>query len=432
MKKVLIITYYWPPSGGAGVQRWLKFVKYLRLFDWEPVVYTPENPESPELDESLYTDIPENLTILKTKIWEPYLLYKKFLGRSKDDKIKAAFLQEKKSNPVSEKISVWIRGNFFIPDARKFWIKPSVKFLTKYLQTHPVDLIISTGPPHSMHLIARKVSAIAQLPWIADFRDPWTRIDFYKDLQLTGWADLKHHRLEKLVLKDAAAVITVGKTMATDFSRILDREYHVITNGFDEDDIPPSGSFQADAKFAVSHIGSLVSSRNPLAFWKAIRSILNEKPDFGDDLEIRLVGRVDISVQESVEEYKLGKYIRKTEYLPHAEVIKVLQQSRLLLLLINNTPNANSILTGKFFEYLSSGRPIICIGPPHGDAASILMETQSGLISDFDDTGKMKENILFFYDRYKKGMPDNRPIGIEKYSRKNLTKNLVEIMNNLT
>jgi len=195
MKKALIITYYWPPSGGAGVQRWLKFVKYLREFGWEPIVYTPENPEFPEIDESLYSDIPENLTVIKTPIREPYTAYKKFIGRTKKEKINAGFLSEKKRNPFLENISVWIRGNFFIPDARLLWIKPSVKFLLKYLTGNPVDIIISTGPPHSMHIIAMKLNESLKLPWVADFRDPWTNIDFYKDLKLTSWADSRHHNM---------------------------------------------------------------------------------------------------------------------------------------------------------------------------------------------------------------------------------------------
>ena len=200
MKRVLIISYYWPPSGGAGVQRWLKFVKYLRSFGWEPVVYTPENPEFPETDLSLAKDIPPGLEVIKQPIWEPYDTYKKLLGQKKEDKINAAFLSEKKKNSMLENFSVWVRGNFFIPDARKFWIRPSVKFLLNYLETNPVKAVISTGPPHSMHLIAMALAKKIKLPWLADFRDPWTNIDFYKDLRLSARADARHKKLEKKVL----------------------------------------------------------------------------------------------------------------------------------------------------------------------------------------------------------------------------------------
>ena len=191
MNRVLIISYYWPPSGGAGVQRWLKFSKYLRDFGWEPVIYTPENPESPDVDKSLLKDIPPGIEVIKKQIWEPYDAYKRFIGQKKDEKIQAGFLSEKKRNPLFENISVWIRGNFFIPDARRFWIKPSIRFLIKYLAAHPVNAIVSTGPPHSMHLIALGLKKKLNIPWLADFRDPWTTIDFYHQLHLTRQADKK-------------------------------------------------------------------------------------------------------------------------------------------------------------------------------------------------------------------------------------------------
>jgi len=429
MKKVLIISYYWPPSGGAGVQRWLKFAKYLGNFDWEPIVYTPENPESPETDESLFSDIPENITILKNRIWEPYLAYKKFMGRGSEDKIQSAFLNEKKTHPFTENISVWIRGNIFIPDARKFWIKPSVRFLKKYLDKNPVDLMISTGPPHSMHLICQSVASECNLPWIADFRDPWTNIDFYSTLKLTKWADQKHHRLEREVLKNASAVITVSKSMAEEFNNICKRDYNVITNGFDAEDIYPSTNIVPDKKFSIAHIGSLVGSRNPLVLWEALKGILDQDNGFRDDLMIKLVGKVDYSVNNSIEQFGLSGYIEKIDYMPHTEVVKMQQQSQVLLLLINNTPNAKSILTGKFFEYLAAQRPIICIGPPDGDAAVILKETNSGLIADFHDVQRMKENIMTYYDQYKAGKLVSESTDIEKYSRKELTISLTELMN---
>ena len=184
MKKVLIITYYWPPSGGAGVQRWLKFAKYLSDFGWEPIIYTVENGEYPVLDYDLLDEVPKGITVLKTPIWEPYSIYKKFTGRKKEDKINSGFLSEKKNPKLLEKLSIWIRGNLFIPDARKFWIKPSVNFLTNYLIDNPVDIVVSSGPPHSSHIIALKLKEKNKLPWLADFRDPWTNIYYYKELLL--------------------------------------------------------------------------------------------------------------------------------------------------------------------------------------------------------------------------------------------------------
>ncbi len=430
MKKVLIISYYWPPSGGAGVQRWLKFVKYLRDFGWEPIVFCPENPEYPETDLSLFKDVPDKLEVLKIPIWEPYQVYKKLLGQKKEDKINAAFLSETKKNKTLENFSVWVRGNFFIPDARKFWIRPSVKFLAKYLKENPVDAIASTGPPHSTHLIARRIASAAKLPWLADFRDPWTNIDFYKDLKLTGWADKKHHQLELEILRYADAVTVISNSMAEDFNKIYQRKYDVITNGFDTSDVEAPDP-EKDRKFSVAHIGTLVNTRNPIPLWEALKSLLTTRHDLAEDLEIKLVGKVDFTVTVSLETFGLSRFVRKIDYMPHDEVVRCQRQSQVLLLIINDTPNSKMILTGKFFEYLAAKRPILCLGPEDGDAAKILEETNSGLIAGFGDVEKMKSNILFFYDGFKKGTLSIQSHETEKYSRRELTRQLARTLDSI-
>ncbi len=430
MKKALIISYYWPPSGGAGVQRWLKFVKYLRDFGWEPVVFCPENPEYPETDASLFKDIPEGLEVIKFPIWEPYLAYKKLIGQKKEEKINAAFLSEKKKNKTLEDFSVWIRGNFFIPDARKFWIRPSVRFLEKYLKDHPVDVIISTGPPHSTHMIAMPLALKSGLPWLADFRDPWTNIDFYKDLKLTNRADKKHHKLELEVLQNADAVSVISNSMAGDFMNIFLRPYTVITNGFDLADIDRF-SPEPDKKFSIAHIGTLVSTRNPVTLWKALKSLLTTHPGLADDLEIKLVGKVDFTVTSSIDDYGLTRFVRKVDYMPHDEVVKCQQQSQVLLLIINNTPNSKMILTGKFFEYLAARRPVLCLGPEDGDAARILDQTHAGLLAGFDDVEKMEHHILRFYQGFKAGTLKVESREIEKYSRRELTRQLSVVLNEI-
>jgi glycosyltransferase involved in cell wall biosynthesis len=432
MKRVLIITYYWPPSGGAGVQRWLKFVKYLRGYGWEPIVFTPENPEYPETDHSLEPDVPENLTIIRQPIWEPYLFYKRLLGQKKDERISAAFLTEKKKNPVVEWLSVWIRGNLFIPDARKFWIRPASRYLKAFLAANPVDAIVSTGPPHSMHLIAMRVSDTLSLPWLADFRDPWTEIDFYQDLKLTHWADRIHHSLEKNVLQKATAVSVISKTMDTSFKKISGRECTVITNGYDDGDLLKTTSDRLDNKFSIAHIGTLGSTRNPETLWKALQSLLKSIRELANDLEIKLVGKVDHTITASLDEFGLTPYVHRIDYMPHDEVITCQRQSQVLLLIINQTPNAAMILTGKFFEYLASGRPILCLGPEDGDAASILSETQSGLLAGFNDVATMERHVLAFYQRYKQGTLTSDATGIQKYSRKELTATLAGLLNTIT
>lgn len=431
MKKVLVLTYYWPPSGGAGVQRWLKFVKYLRNFGWEPVIYTPQNPEYPEYDESLFADIPENLMVLKTSIWEPYGFYKKFIGQKEDVKINAGFLSESKKKSFTENIAVWIRGNFFIPDARKYWIKPSIKYLNSYLRKNKVDTLVSTGPPHSMHLIALRLSEEFGIPWLADFRDPWTNIDFYKDLKLSAFADRKHHRLEKQVLEKANIVTVISPTMAEDFESIYHRKYEVITNGFDEEDVADNDGLIKDEKFSLAHIGTMVKTRNPEILWRALSELVRENNDFANDLEIKLVGKADFTVWDSLDLFGLKPYVSKIDYLPHSEVNRIQCKSQVLLLLINDTPNAKSILTGKFFEYMAAQRPIICIGPEDGDAAKIIQETGAGLVSGYQDVEKLKNNIIEFYHLYKTGNCNISSRNIEKYSRKELTATLANLLNTI-
>ena len=432
MKKVLIITYYWPPSGGAGVQRWLKFVKYLREFGWEPVVYTPENPEAPAIDHSLEKDIPEGITVVKTKIWEPYSFYKKVTGQKPEDKIKTGFLSEKKKPSLAENISVWIRGNFFIPDARKYWINPSVKFLTKYLEKHPVDALISTGPPHSMHMIAMGVKRKLNIPWLADFRDPWTNIDFYDQLKLTKKADRKHHALEKQVLSGADAVSVISPGMIKDFQDKVARQYVIIPNGYDAEDVKTDVNVTKTKKFTLSHIGSLTRTRNAGNLWLALAELVKENKTLAEDLEIRNVGKMDYSVAEMIENAGLKKYLVSVDYLPHEQVIREQQKASLLLLLINNTPNAKMILTGKIFEYLVSGTPVVCIGPPDGDAAQVLNNTHCGEVFDFGDVAGLKLYLSETYKKFKEGKLLSGCKGVEQYERRKLTGEMAGVLNLIT
>lgn len=425
LRKVLIITYYWPPSGGAGVQRWLKFVKYLRNFGWEPVIYTPSNPEFPSIDESLARDIPEGVEVIRTPIWEPYGFYKKLVGAGKNERINAGFLSEKKRPGMAERFSIWLRGNFFIPDARKFWIKPSVKFLTNYLKTHTVDAIVSTGPPHTMHMIALGVKRTTGLPWLADFRDPWTNIDFYHELMLTKLADRKHRRQELSVLKEASEVVVISRSMKTDFLKIYDRNYTVITNGFDAEDVADL-EVDLDAKFSIAHIGTMVKTRNPQALWEALKVLARDIPGFADDLEIKLVGSVDFSVMDSIAKADLAEFVNRIAYLPHSEVVKVQQQSQVLLLLINDTPNAKVILPGKFFEYMAAKRPILCIGPMDGDAAQVIADVKAGMVVEKDNQQEMQKVIRELYLKFKSKELSINSKDIEKFSRKSLAGKMAE------
>lgn len=430
-RKVLIITYYWPPSGGAGVQRWLKFVKYFRHFGWEPIVFTPSNPEFPALDESLITEIPDGIEIIKTSIWEPYQLYKKIAGYSPDQKVNASgFISEKKKPGKIQQFSIWLRGNFFIPDARKFWIKPSLKFLIEWLKHNKVDAIVSTGPPHSMHMIALGLKNATGIPWLADFRDPWTNIDFYHELKLSKRADKQHHQQELEVLSKADEVVVISNSMKSDFLKINERHYSVITNGYDDLDLLDKESV-IDKKFSIAHIGSMAKSRNPENLWKALSDLREKVPGLADDLILRLVGTVDIAVIDSLEKYNLIENLEKIDYKPHDEIIKIQQQSRVLLLVINDTPNSKVILPGKFFEYMASGRPILCIGPTDGDAAEIINDTHSGVIADTNNYQDIRDRISTLYHNYRNGNDTVKAENISKFSRKQLTGVMATTLENM-
>lgn len=430
-KRVLIISYYWPPSGGSGVQRWLKFTKYLPSFGWKPIVYTPSNPEIPIADTGLYKDIPEQAEILKQPIWEPYTVYKRFLGLKKSDRIQTGFLSEKKKNIWAENLSVWIRGNFFIPDARCFWIKPSVSYLSKWLKNNSVDAIISSGPPHSMHLIAYELRKQFNIPWIADFRDPWTKIDFYKDLKLTSWADSMHHKLEKKVVTTADALLVVGKSMKSDFEEITTKPIHVITNGYDADDFDTLPS-PKDTRFSIVHVGSMVPSRNPIALFEALSELIHEDAGIERDLCIRLVGSVDISIVQTIENFGLQSFLERVEYLPHEEVITEQKRAAVLLLVLNKTFSAKRIVTGKLFEYIAANRPILAIGDENSDAAEIIRETGTGHIFDHNAKERIKKAIVNLYDDWKSGRDQQNNVGNERFSRESLTRDLVSLLHEIT
>ncbi|TCN73303.1 glycosyltransferase involved in cell wall biosynthesis [Acetobacteroides hydrogenigenes] len=428
LKRALVLTYYWPPSGGAGVQRWLKFVKYLREYGYEPVVYTAANGEMPVYDPTLANDIPEGVEEIRTEIWEPYHLYKKMVGGNSKEKINTGFLSESGNPKFTQKLGVWIRGNFFIPDARCFWIKPSVKYLTQYLKDHPVDVIISTGPPHTMHMIALGLKRKLGTPWVADFRDPWTNIDFYKDLMLTKLADWRHHSMERRVVRNADYVVTVTKQDRDDYLRMGAKRAVTITNGYDEDDFKQDG-ITLDELFTLSHIGTIPPSRNPESLWKAMSLLVKKNEDFARDFQLKLVGKVDVSVRQMIAKYGLDANVNFIDYLPHAEAVKQQLQSRALLLLVNNTPNAKGILTGKFFEYLATGRPVVAIGPTDGEVAAVLRSTGAGSCSDFGDADTLAQSIEVLYRQFKEqGDCRNASSGASQFSRRNLTAQMAKVL----
>ena len=412
--------------GGGGVQRWLKTVKYLREFGWEPIIFTTQNGEASVVDEGLLFEIPTGIETLRIPIWEPFGWYKKLTGKKKTDKLAPGVVAAKKGSSLMQNLSVWIRGNFFIPDARKFWIKPATEFLNNYLVNNNVDAIVSTGPPHTTHLIALSVIKKNHIPWLADFRDPWTNIDFFHQLKLTNWAEAKHKRLELEVLKKATQVVTVSWSWAADFYNISNRKPIVITNGFDPEDFLNAGKLPLDKKFTITHAGSLNEDRNPHALWIALAELSKEVDNFAYDLAIKLIGQVASSAIQELVQYELEKNLTQIDNLPHQEVIQQLIKSQLLLLPLNDTPNIDGVIPGKLYEYIGAQRPILCIGKTSGDAAKIINETSAGKISGFEDVASLKTSIQFYYQQYKNNHLKIASTNYEKYSRKVLAGQIAE------
>ena len=400
--------------------RWAKMSKYISQFGWQPVVYTPLNGEIPVIDESLVKEIPAEIEVVRTPIWEPYDLYKTFLGRKKNEKLYSGFINEKKKASLSQRISVFIRGNFFIPDARMFWIRPSVRFLKNYLKDHPVDAIVSTGPPHSMHLIAERVHRLTGLPWIADFRDPWTNIDFYKDLHLTPIADARHKSLEQKVLRNASKIVTVTWRSRDEFKALSHRDdIIVIPNGFDDADFHRSDA-GLDKEFSIVHIGSMNKDRNPKALWMALKELLQETPELQFHLRIKLIGPVDFSVRESIEHNKLEGYTTFIEFVPHTDAVIMQQKAQVLLLMINDSPNARTIIPGKLYEYLGSGRPVLAVGPGDSDSAKVIQLTSGGVVHEYQDVEGLKARILEYFALYKTGQLRGSAESIQQFTRRSL------------
>jgi len=418
--KVLIITYYWPPAGGSGVQRWLKFVKYLQGFNIQPIVYTISNPRYPTIDDSLLNEIPENIEVLKHPIWEPTdLLF-----------WKREFQQEGGiSNASKNSFLSFIRGNFFIPDPKLFWIKPSVKYLQSYLNKNDVDVIISTGPPHSMHLIAEKLHQKNDVKWLADFRDPWSDIYYNKDFKELSFVKNRNKKLEKSVLKKADCVLTVSNALKKEFSKYANR-VEVVTNGFDDDFLEPS-KVLLDEKFTISYIGLLPKQSNPENLFRVLQVLCSQHKDFEKDLQLNFIGDISDVVKTAVYNNKLKENTRFIDYVDHTKAIEYQQKAQVLLLLIPNVKKCKGILTGKLFEYLSAKRPILAIGPEDGDLADVIEDTNAGIIVDFDNDDKLSSEILKLYHQYKKGNLEVDSKNTNKYHRKELTKKVAFIINSL-
>ncbi len=422
--KVLIVLYYWPPAGGPGVQRWLKFVKYLKEFNIIPTVFVPENPHYPTIDESLEYEVTPDIEVIKTPIKEPYKVANVF-SEKETNTLSKGIIKENQKQSLLQKAMLFTRGNLFIPDARALWIKPSVKRISKLFKDRSFDALITTGPPHSLHRIGFHLKEkFPDLVWISDFRDPWTNIGYHDQLRLNESSKKKHQQMEKEVLTTADSIIVTSPGTQEEFQTKTNKPVHLITNGYDDADV----NFEPDEHFSLAHIGTLLSERNPENLWEAIAELVQEDKVFESNLELRFVGQVSESLVESIHKHKLQDHARFLGYMSHKQAQQEMFNAQVLLLIEKNKSETQDIIPGKLFEYFQSQRPILGIGPKDWDVSSIIKTHHCGFTFGYEDKDEIKYCIKAYYEAYMKGKLFIQPKGIENYHRKQLTEKLAEVI----
>lgn len=425
-KKVLILSYYWPPSGGAGVQRWLKFSKYLFDFDVEPIVLTVDEQyaEYPNLDLSLVQDVHPKLKVHKTKTWEPFNIYKKI---SNQEKLKHGNVSSKKS--IKGKLINFIRANFFVPDPRRYWKKYAIKEALSIINKQDIACIITTGPPHSVHLIGLELKKKTGIKWLADFRDPWTNFMFNEDLPRLSFIKKMDSKNEQKVLKNADEIVTTTNGISKDFKSFKEK-ITVLSNGYDDSDIPHFVS-KKNKKFILSYIGNFRNNQDVSILWSTLNKLQEEKLITTDNFELALVGNIANNIEASIHSNKLEGFIFRHGYLPHNEALSVMMQSNALLIIIPDVQSKMSINTGKIFEYLASKNPVITIGPKGGDADLILQNCQRNKAVEYKDGELLYQQIKSELEIFKSNDGYNYQIDNDlhlQYSRKQITQKLSSIL----
>jgi glycosyltransferase involved in cell wall biosynthesis len=432
LRKVLIITYYWPPSGGSGVQRWLKFVKYLPEFGWKPVVFTPENPSFDIRDESLLRDVPSEAEVLRFPIWEPYAAFAKLSGLfSRKKSLKPTDLVATTGGGLFQKLAMWIRGNFFVPDPRVFWVRPSVRYLLDYIERKSIRTIITTGPPHSLHLIGLRLKEKnPNLRWLADFRDPWSEWGLLDSLNVGERARRHHRDLEDQVLRKADEIITITPFYKKRFEQLSGRNVILLTNGFDKSDFADVVHTRTNT-FMIRHVGIINEKCDPRPLMTVLDGLIRTNKDFSDCVRIEFIGEVHPEFKTFVT--SSPSLSARTEFkgnIPHRELLRVYGSSSVLLLVLTGYKDAQGYLPGKLFEYLATGIPVVGIGPENGDAAMVLRESGGGVMIDEKNTETIRKTWINLFAEWKKGtagtVSNNQ--SVDKLSRREITRQLADLL----
>ncbi len=429
MKKVLIFTYYWPPAGGVAVQRWLKFAKYLPEFSWEPVIVTVDNGSYPYYDESLLKEVSPSLRVYRTKTFEPFEIYNLLRGK-KGKSLPVVSVGNKSNKSFFQKTSEYVRANFFIPDARKGWVKYAVRQGEELLNNEKFDVIITTGPPHSAHLIGLKLKERFGVKWLADFRDPWTGIFYNNILPRTQSTAQRDRALETKVLQTADFTTVISPGLKKEFEDRT-RKIEVVFNGYDEDDFGKSeGREQKSKTFTIRYIGNMMSSQNVEVFWKTIGEIRNRKTE----IRIEFIGRVDDEVKQAIALSGLNDCVSYLDFVDHRSAISLMQTADLLLFVIPDVKDNELILTGKLFEYLASQTEIISLGPVSGDAAQILNQCGRKRMIDYSDKTEVEMQLKATIGVFGKGAGSLKYSGNthQLFSRKEQTKKMSVCLNSMS
>lgn len=432
MKKVLIISYYWPPAGGPGSQRAVKFSKYLPAFGWQPLIFTVKKGEFPYYDPSLEKDVDPGLKIFRTFALEPFRLFKKLSGIDSNTPIPVGHLT-RSSPSVQHKIFNWIRANIFIPDARVGWVLTARCKIDQIIKKEKIDLVFTTSPPHSLQFIGRHLKKKYHLPWVADFRDPWTTIQYY---QVHKRSKISHNidsRLEKSVVHFCDHLTSVSQTVVKSFIKNLKNQnrFSVLPNGYEPTDFD-QGSPLKGSHFIILHCGNLNTTQNPEVLWQSLQEILTSDPSLKDLIRIQFIGGTAPEIRQTVRNRPIEAIVEFQPFIPHTQIIKKMQQAEILLSVIPNVPDNKGIVLSKNFEYIGSGKPILIIGPPDCDIAKIMENFSNSKVCDYHDVESCKEFILQNIHNWQNGLISLTPVALrEKFSRFQLTRELAVIFDRL-
>ncbi len=416
-RKILIISYYWPPSGGVGVQRWMNFALQLQSRGWEITVLTPSNPQFEIKDQKLLDRVKEIPTV-KVPIWEPFNLFHKLTGNKDRKNVQQGLVLEKKKKGFLDKVMIWIRGNLLVPDPRRFWIKNASNKAIKLIQSEGIGTIITTGPPHSIHLIGRKVKRMTDVKWLADFRDPWSKWDVLEKLNTSSIVMDIHKRMETSVIGEADISVTVSHRLAKAFGGI-----HVLHNGITLD--AESTMTPHESHFTIGYFGMLNELRNPRQLWQLLDQMCRENQIFASKLRIRIGGIVAESIKEEIGELsQLRSKVEFLGYLPHESIQDEYRKCNLLLLLLNKSDNSKWILPVKFFEYLAAGRLILGLGERKSDLGDLMNDKDVGEILSYSEISGIRGFIEDIFENNRMPAKADTQKLLKQFSHQHLAEKL--------